>query len=79
MSTENVSNEEKGNGALADVSGMLAISALQKIANPIKYLQDEAEEEGARLDGYMAIQLTKDANFYQEIARKALEEIANYR
>lgn len=77
MSTENSSNEEKGNGALADVSGMLAISALQKIANPIKYLQDEAEKEGARLDGYMAIQLTKDANFYQEIARKALEEIAN--
>ena len=77
MNTENVSNEEKGNGVLADVSGMLAISALQKIANPIKYLQDEAGKEGARLDGYMVIQLTKDANFYQEIARKALEEIAN--
>ena len=79
MSSENVSNEEKGNGVLADVSGMLAISALQKIVNPIKYLQEEAEKEGARLDGYMAIQLTKDANFYQEIARNALEEIANYR
>ena len=78
MSTENILNEEKGNGVLADASGMLAISALQKIANPIKYLQDEAEKDGAKLDGYMAIQLTEDANFYQEIARKALEEIANY-
>jgi uncharacterized protein with ACT and thioredoxin-like domain len=77
MSTENVSNEEKGNGVLADVSGQLAISALEKITNPIKYLQEEAEKDGAKLNGYMAIEITKDANFYKEIARKALEEIAN--
>ena len=62
-----------------DVSVALAISALQKIANPIKYLQDEAEKEGAKLDGYIAIQLTKSANFYVEIAYKALQEIANGR
>ena len=56
---------------------LLAIAALNKIAHPIKYLQDEAEKDGCRLDGYMATQLTKDANFYQEIAGKALKAIAN--
>ena len=64
---------------VADVSGQLAISALEKIVNPIKYLQDEAEKDGARLNGYMAIEVTKDVNFYKEIARKALQEIANLR
>lgn len=57
--------------------GDVAIAALKKIANPIQYLQEEAEKEGAKLDGYMAIQLIKDANFYQEIARKALKELNN--
>jgi hypothetical protein len=58
-------------------SEQLAISALDKIAHPIKYLQSEAEKEGAKIDGYMAIQITQDANFYQEIADKALKAIAN--
>jgi len=57
--------------------GDVAIIALKKIANPIQYLQEEAEKEGAKLDGYMAVQLTKDANFYQEIAIKALKELNN--
>jgi len=57
--------------------GDVAIVALKKIANPIQYLQEEAEKEGAKSDGYMAIQLIKDANFYQEIARKALKELNN--
>lgn len=62
---------------IADVGDQLAISALKKIENPIKYLRDEAEKDGCVLDGRMAIELIKDASFYQEIARKALEEIDN--
>lgn len=53
----------------------IAVTALRNILSPIKYLQDEAEKDGARLDGYMAIQLTQNASFYQEIARNALEAI----
>ena len=56
--------------------GAAAISALRKIANPIKYLLDEAEREGAKLDGRIAVQMTKDASFYQEIANRALKEIS---
>jgi hypothetical protein len=55
----------------------VAISALKKIADPIQYLQEEAKKEGAVLNGYMAGQLTKDANYYQEIARKALKQLTN--
>ena len=59
------------------IGKQLAISALEKIANPIKYLQDEAEKEGAKLNGYMAVEISKDVNFYRDIARKALENINN--
>lgn len=55
----------------------LAIAALDKIAHPIKYLQNEAEKDGCKLNGYMAIQLTQNPNFYIEIAEKALKAIAN--
>ena len=53
----------------------IAVMALRNILEPIKYLQDKAKEDGAKLDGYMAIQLTQNASLYQEIARKALEAI----
>lgn len=53
----------------------IAVMALKNILEPIKYLQDEAEKDGAKLDGYMAIQLIQNASIYQEIARKALEAI----
>ena len=53
----------------------IAVMALKNILEPIKYLQDKAKEDGAKLDGYMAIQLTQNASLYQEIARKALESI----
>ena len=56
----------------------LAIAALDKIAHPIKYLQNEAEKDGCELNGCMAIQLTQNPNFYIEIAEKALKAIANY-
>lgn len=53
----------------------IAVMALRNILEPIKYLQYEAEKDGAKLDGYMAIQLIQNASIYQEIARKALEAI----
>ena len=55
----------------------LAITALDKIAHPIKYLQNEAEKDGCKLNGCMTVQLTQNPNFYIEIAEKALKSIAN--
>ena len=57
------------------VSEDVAISALRNIVSPILYLEDIAEKDGAKLDGYMAVQLIKNANFYQGIAKKALDQI----
>jgi hypothetical protein len=53
-----------------------AITALQRIAYPIRYLQEEAEKEGAKLDGRMANELAQDAHFYQNIALSTLAEIS---
>lgn len=50
-------------------------TALWKIANPIAHLQQEAEKEGGKLDGAGAIYLSNNANWLQEIARKALQEL----
>ena len=49
--------------------------ALDEIANPIKYMRQEAEAKGARLDGGIAIQLSGSANYLQGIARAALAAI----
>jgi len=53
----------------------LAVSALKKMARPIKYLREEAENEGMQLNGAMAVQLTEKANFYQNISFKTLEQL----
>jgi hypothetical protein len=47
--------------------------ALNKIANPIIYLQSKAEKEGSKLDGLMAIEFSNSAICLKEIARAALE------
>lgn len=47
-------------------------AALNNIVYPIKYLQDQANLEGAQLDTVYAIQLSKDASFLKDIATKAL-------
>lgn len=47
--------------------------ALDKIANPIKHFQIEAEKIGAKLDSVMAIQLAKDANYLSGLAKQALQ------
>lgn len=56
---------------------LLAISCLKNITNPIKYLKELAEVDGAKLDGAMAIQMTRNGMFYQELANKTLKEIDN--
>lgn len=48
------------------------IDALEKIANPIKYIRQEAEKEGGALNGVMAIQISNDANYLKGIAQAAL-------
>lgn len=55
----------------------MAIAALEKIAYPIKHLQEEAKKAGCKLDGNAAMQLINEAYFYQEIAKKTLNEINN--
>ena len=65
---------------IADVSHQreqIAISCLRNITDPIKYLKELAEADGAKLDGAMAIQMTRNGMFYQELANKALKEIDN--
>lgn len=48
------------------------LEALQKIQNPVAYLQNSLKE-GERLDGVMAVALSNDANWLKEIARKAID------
>lgn len=56
----------------------IAVQALENIANPLKYLQDEAKKEGAKLDGQVAIHvMMNQPSFYQQLANKALDEIKN--
>jgi predicted nucleic acid-binding Zn-ribbon protein len=47
--------------------------ALNKIADPISYLQSKAEKEGKQLDGQMVIAFSNSANCLKDIARAALE------
>lgn len=54
----------------------IAIEALERISNPMKYLKDEADKDGAELNGPMAMQIIDSSNFYIEIATNALKEIS---
>lgn len=47
--------------------------ALKKIANPVKYLEDEAKKIGANLNGHIAVELANDANYLRGIAINALK------
>ena len=55
----------------------LAISALKAIVDPIGHMKKQLKED-ERLDGMYAIRIAERPEFYQDIAKKALEEIANY-
>jgi len=54
----------------------LAISALEAIIDPIGHMKKQLKED-ERLDGMYAIRIAERPEYYQDIARKALEEIAN--
>jgi uncharacterized protein (UPF0335 family) len=49
-------------------------AALQRIANPIAWIQDEAKRTGYEVNGYMAVRLADDPNYLRGIAREALKE-----
>ena len=46
---------------------------LHAIAYPIKAMQEEAEKDGAKLNGGAAISLAKDANYLTGLAKSAIE------
>jgi len=48
--------------------------ALEKIAQPLKYLQKEADINNVVLDGNIAIRLANDQHWLRNIAIKTLKE-----
>lgn len=53
-------------------NAVIAIEALEHISNPIKHFQEQAEKDGNRIDGQMALSLAKDPSYLQDVARKAI-------
>ena len=49
--------------------------ALDKIVNPIKYLQAEVDRTGGTLNGYFANELSNNARYLKRIAELALIEV----
>lgn len=46
---------------------------LEKIQNPVLYLQKQAEASGAKMDGLMAVALSKDCEWLKNIAYETLK------
>jgi len=55
---------------------LIAIQALDKIAYPIAYLQNDAKEKGCNLDGVAANQLAENPAWLRNIAITALSDIS---
>ncbi|WAJ27592.1 hypothetical protein [Antarcticirhabdus aurantiaca] len=51
-------------------------AALERIVNPIGFMQKQAEATGFKLDGHMAMTLSNDANYLKGIAQKALDALS---
>lgn len=49
-----------------------AIQALEDIANPVGALQRYAKSQGRQLDGYAAVQLSRDPGYLKGMASDAL-------
>jgi hypothetical protein len=49
--------------------------ALNKIAFPIKYLNEKAKSEGVQLNDMMTLQICQDANWLKQIAEDCILEI----
>ena len=73
---ETSKNNETAQLGIGDVRYQLAISALEAIVDPIGHMRKQLKED-ERLDGMYAIRIVERPEFYQDIAKKALEEIAN--
>jgi hypothetical protein len=76
MEHETSNKEETANSVLGAVRYQLAISALEAIVDPIGHMKKQLKGD-ERLDGMYAIRIAERPEFYQDIAKKALEEIAN--
>jgi hypothetical protein len=46
--------------------------ALDEIMYPVKYMQMRAKEQGAELNGYMAVQLSDSPSHLKQIAQKVM-------
>lgn len=73
---QNSDNPQNQQLNIAGVRYQLAISALEAIVDPIGHMKKQLKED-ERLDGMYAIRIAERPEFYQDIAKKALEEIAN--
>ncbi len=51
------------------------MATLKKIADPIYAMQTEANKYGAKLDGNVAVALTKDASYLRGLAQTTLNEL----
>lgn len=69
-------NNETAQLGVGAVRYQLAISALESIVDPIGYMRKQLKED-EKIDGMYAIRIAERPEFYQDIAKKALEEIAN--
>jgi hypothetical protein len=47
--------------------------ALERIANPIRYMMIDAEAKGCALDGNAAVSIAKDPHYLMQIAKDALQ------
>ena len=57
------------------IRGLEYEHALRRIENPIFYMQKEADAEKRQLNGYFAVQLSKDPSYLKDIARDALQGV----
>jgi len=48
-------------------------NSLDRIANPIKWMQIDAEKEGLHIDGHWAVRLDESPNYLKGIARDAIK------
>jgi len=58
---------------LFSVSGS-AFDCLKNIANPLNYLQEQAEKDGCKLNGQIAVSLCDDANYLRGLANNFLAQ-----
>ncbi len=49
------------------------VEALERIANPLKYFQDEAKKDGSQLNGPMALQIANNPDWLKQQAEAAIK------